>query len=392
MIPVPHDTRNVFKNHRDKCDNAFLLLNRYLEIEGFERQAIDTKNTRDDLYDQLKQVTFETEPHFQRVKSTVNRLKQSGGYVDIFELKTNSRLVVGLGDSNALEVGMTLHPLYGFPYIPGSSLKGLCRSWLEIAEDTFNGEKLEEGNKLNDTIRRESHKVFGSLIKDENSHIKKQYSESKADSHLLENRLGDVTFFDAIPVDQPEFEVDIMNPHYSKYYSDPGNNPPGDWYSPIPIKFLTVKPGVTFLFALISDEEETLQKAKQWLVNGLTELGVGAKTSSGYGYFTEPGDHKTEGNLSGEEFDEEERPDWALEMDANESETETEQSTEEKIIDLLQGDPKKNMHTAYAIWEQIEDEEEKKRLAQFFFQGKENNKYIKKKQKPWVEELKKYKP
>ncbi|MBK9095192.1 MAG: hypothetical protein IPM84_21030 [Anaerolineae bacterium] len=50
-------------------------------------------------------------------------------------LRTDWRLVTGLGRKGPLEVGFTFHR-YGFPILPGSSLKGLARAWglLRVAE------------------------------------------------------------------------------------------------------------------------------------------------------------------------------------------------------------------------------------------------------------------
>ena len=42
------------------------------------------------------------------------------------------------------------------------------------------------------------------------------------------------------------------------------------------------------LVKFASREKESLEKAKSWLLQGLTELGIGAKTSSGYGFFVHP--------------------------------------------------------------------------------------------------------
>jgi hypothetical protein len=51
------------------------------------------------------------------------------------DMRTESRLVVGLGADSVLETAITLHRIYGFPIIPGSALKGLTRAWalLELA-------------------------------------------------------------------------------------------------------------------------------------------------------------------------------------------------------------------------------------------------------------------
>jgi len=110
---------------------------------------------------------------------------------------------------------------------------------------------------------------------------------------------GRAVFFDAIPASLPTLELDIMNPHYPKYYS--GEEPPTDWQSPVPVYFLTVAANTEFCFAVgwrVDDKERRgildnegrrlRDQAQQWLKDGLTQLGAGAKTSTGYGYFVSP--------------------------------------------------------------------------------------------------------
>ena len=86
-----------------------------------------------------------------------------------------------------------------------------------------------------------------------------------------------------------KLELDIMNPHYSQYYA--GREPPSDSQNPVPVYFLTVPPGTEFRFSIgwrepFGGEDVGLGDiAKGWLVTGLTQLGVGAKTGAGYGYF-----------------------------------------------------------------------------------------------------------
>ena len=39
-------------------------------------------------------------------------------------------MVVGLGGESVYETSITLHHIYGIPYIPASSIKGVVRSWI----------------------------------------------------------------------------------------------------------------------------------------------------------------------------------------------------------------------------------------------------------------------
>lgn len=379
-LPLPGDTKEVFSKNKNQSDNAFLLFNRYLEGEGFNFETID----------------LNTAPFVQRSEASLARLKKSGYLTRTIKLKSVSRLIVGLGDKNALEVGFTFHPLYGYPYIPGSSLKGLCRSWLEIAENEFDGKVLQDED-LQSEIDQESRQIFGSFKKDEKNipeYLKREL-ESRKESV---SKLGDVLFFDAIPTEDTklDFDIDIMNPHYSEYYTDPKKSPPGDWYSPVPIKFLTIKEGATFAFYLASRNEKSLDKAEKWLLNGLSELGIGSKTSSGYGYFQHPDESKRLKELEDAKEaerlakEEDERPDWAKAMERELSEAKEEavgasiSDDESRILGLLEKDPALFLNSAVEIWNSIEVEELKIKMAKAFFE--KQSKFMKKK----VDQKKKY--
>ena len=91
-------------------------------------------------------------------------------------------------------------------------------------------------------------------------------------------------FFDAVPTEVPQLELDVLTPHFPQWYS--GQNSPSDDQEPKPVLFLTVAPKSKFLFALAGPEAD-VNRAKEWLTLGLTELGAGAKTAAGYGWFDE---------------------------------------------------------------------------------------------------------
>jgi CRISPR-associated protein Cmr6 len=252
-----------------------------------------------------------------------------------FSLQTNWRVIAGLGKKSSLEVGFTFHR-YGFPYLPGISLKGLARTYglLEVAvgigEDT-----LKEVGKnsplatLDKTLSRDEEKKFNDEMQvygvKEGMPL---WGKAKAFRNIFgtTERAGKAAFFDAIPSAAPKLELDIMNPHYPDYYKEAGSdNPkeyPTNWQSPNPVKFLAVASGKVFRFAIgwrgspedakpdsekkqtkfswwkgaqiekiknpaPEDHPGTLKLARRWLQGGLLDLGAGGKTSAGYGYFIE---------------------------------------------------------------------------------------------------------
>jgi CRISPR-associated protein Cmr6 len=199
----------------------------------------------------------------RQLEEAVHRVQQllkvrSGRWI---EMKTTSRFVTGLGLSNPVENGFAWHHTLGTAYLPGSSIKGLVRAWATDWE----------------SIKKETiDRIFG--------------YEPSTTSPSAESHAGSVIFLDAIPIAPVKLELEIMTPHYVLYYQDPKKYLPHDWYAPIPIPFLTVAEGQTFLFGLMprtKEGEQDLHMVEEWLKEALKWIGVGAKTAIGYGRFEE---------------------------------------------------------------------------------------------------------
>lgn len=183
-----------------------------------------------------------------------------GGNARVFS--TNWHLATGLGLSHPIENGMTWHHTLGVPYLPGSSLKGIIRTWAEQWADI-------QPSEIN--------RIFGPY-----------HNQNDKKANRVEEAVGTVIFFDALPLEPVELAADIMTPHYQEYYSQ-NNKIPGDWYDPTPIPFLTVGADQLFLFAVAPRKKEftsDVDLVLQWMEAALTTIGAGAKTSAGYGRFT----------------------------------------------------------------------------------------------------------
>ncbi len=181
--------------------------------------------------------------------------------------KTLWRFVSGLGMGHVLETGFVWHKILGVPYLPGSSVKGLIRAWADPKTDK-EGEHLGWGDP------------------DAWEEVKRLFGDQEGAGRLI--------VFDALPVEKPMLEVDIMNPHYGDYYSkkkDKHDNliPPADYLSPNPIFFLTVKENVQFKFSLAprpgAGTAADVSRGFDLLKEALENIGAGAKTAVGYGYF-----------------------------------------------------------------------------------------------------------
>jgi len=197
-------------------------------------------------------------------------LEKNGYKISNITLKTDWRLIVGLGNESVYKTSITLHHIYGIPYIPGSAIKGITRNW--IITEYFLNSKGEP-----DEVAALKHpgfcKIFGT-------------QESQ----------GKVIFFDAFPTADLQIKPDIMNSHYGPYYSR--EEPPADYHDTNLIFFLTVVKDTSFSFSFGIKEKDNIKieddkfKGKcildiiqQKLKSALQEHGIGAKTAVGYGYF-----------------------------------------------------------------------------------------------------------
>jgi CRISPR-associated protein Cmr6 len=175
-----------------------------------------------------------------------------------FTLQAAAPIAIGLGNASPLEIGITVHHTYGMPIIPGSALKGLCRRGARLL--------VKEGKLQQSAFDY----LFG--------------TGGKADAAA-----GAVVFYDAwydpSSVKGKPFHRDVITVHHPQYYGSRGKIPPTDFDDPNPVPFLVVKPGAQFFFALAATSKEWAEFAQKLLVWCLANLGVGAKTNAGYGYF-----------------------------------------------------------------------------------------------------------
>jgi len=252
-----------------------------------------------------------TEANFQAIDAIGREKAALFEEQGVADYRVNWRLAIGLGNASVFENSLTLHHVYGVPYIPASSVKGIIRSWLiqEYFSYDKDGEKrFEYGEGLALRDSEDFCLIFGTPSefkvadnKSEKSRIKNQVGNPTA-------HIGNVVFFDAFPVNNPKVYVDIMNPHYPEYYKEGSRKPPADWQNPVPIFFLTIKDtSFQFLFGIrkgcTDGEYEKLSNVsfqhpsdpemnkkgsaekvlKELLEEALTFNGAGAKTATGYG-------------------------------------------------------------------------------------------------------------
>ena len=166
-----------------------------------------------------------------------------------------TRMIVGLGDESVLETSIALHRAYGVAYIPGSALKGLAASYARqrLAVDW---QKDSDAYKV----------IFGNT-----------------------DEAGYITFFDALYIPKPGIKEqvlypDVMTVHHRNYYQNPAT-PPADWDDPNPVPFLTATGDYMIALAApeLDEQDAWIEKTFTILKYALADMGIGAKTSSGYG-------------------------------------------------------------------------------------------------------------
>lgn len=177
------------------------------------------------------------------------------------------RIALGLGDESVIETAVTLHHTYGVPFIPGSALKGLASAY---AHRILEGENWRKGGEYHTAM-------FGTT-----------------------DSAGYVVFLDAMYCSGTGHKnkddkaqalwPDVITVHHPDYYTGGDPKPPADWDSPAPIPFLTATG--TYLIAL-GGPLAWVELGFKILEKALAEMGIGAKTSSGYGRMTFELEQKT---------------------------------------------------------------------------------------------------
>ncbi|MFL5626584.1 MAG: type III-B CRISPR module RAMP protein Cmr6 [Ktedonobacteraceae bacterium] len=275
---LPGATAQLVEKQVRMCRNLGLLLDKYPP-----REAIQESKRKSEW---LKEIASQDHIDGDLAKSAYDRWfemikKMEAQY---FTSVLDWRMVIGLGGETVLETDLTLHHLYGIPFIPGSALKGLARAYAAGEDEEFyiqdnNAAGRPAPSQDTETDHERIQQIFGS-----------------------QKHAGTVLFFDAMPLDgKVKFALDIMNAHYPNYYSE--KKPPTNDQSPNPVTFLTVT-DTRFTFALAPRRPENkadVEQAKKWLQKALQKYGVGGKTSAGYGRFTITPDGKAAPQLQAEQ-------------------------------------------------------------------------------------------
>ncbi len=237
-----------------KCESASLRLEKFVR-----------------LGDNIKKAEIEAV-----VSKTAGRiaLPKPKGSISIIA-KLGGRLIVNQAGGVLENAGLCIHPHCNAPYIPGSALKGCAR---HAAWQAWNEAECGDA-KIN--AAKEVAAIFGYPTGERglDEYLKTQCGFSNAQS-------GEVAFLSAVPETTARLVVDIVNCHHKEYYARKKPDATDDEL-PVPSFFPSVEAGARFVFTLVprGADSELLARAKHWLVLALTQNGIGAKTSAGYGWF-----------------------------------------------------------------------------------------------------------
>lgn len=278
---APKAVRDVLGDDYSCCDSPSLRLEKFVRVP--EKKA---DRQQKEIEDALKK------SEIQAVIDRVNSLDKAETFASCLPLLPSGakeikaplggRLLVDPSGSLIEHAGMKLHPHFGMPFIPGSSVKGVARhaAWCEWRD-------ADESDKP--AIAKQIADVFGYPTNEE------QLDEAlKAAGTSV--KAGSVAFLSAYPTGHATLVLDIVNVHHREYYlrtkDEEGKSllhPVAfDDEQPVPNFFPAVEKGAEFRFAIVPTARATegdMAFAEKALVAAITFHGVGAKTAAGYGWF-----------------------------------------------------------------------------------------------------------
>jgi CRISPR-associated protein Cmr6 len=193
----------IFKNilNLNNTENLNLLFNKLVVLLPYENKIIfeallenkEINNKNEVLKEILTRCSLKK--HLKVSEWILNNLNSLNE--EPISITTNSRLALGLGLPSFFENGITLHHIYGVPYIPASSFKGFLRfTFLTVvlniipAEESELLENLQLPLKESNNNPKEVNEVLEAL--EENpfaiiAYFEEQLINSKDEKEFIEN-------------------------------------------------------------------------------------------------------------------------------------------------------------------------------------------------------------
>lgn len=292
--------RNSSNNqNQSEYSPATKNMNYYFNVEYF-KAADEKKIPAETCLKVITNFKFSGTPQLQNFQNDLGAEMLSAfslytAYPGLLEGIGNPRGLLESGDkesdSSQIKCGFTFDYTSGIPYIPGSALKGLLRSYFPgcgkekdvekeeyicaVVTDAFEkteGLSSEDAKKKAELLDIEMFEkaVFGSASEDSND--EKADSEGKQDVFL--GAYPDISSGKSL------MSIDYITPHTQ-----------GPYKNPVPIELLKVRPNVRFDFCFILHDhrihevvvkKEVLENVFRTII---LDMGAGAKTNVGFGRF-----------------------------------------------------------------------------------------------------------
>lgn len=276
----------------DKGSNSGLMFYKFVDLWTFKDGKYGLGDNKKDW------VNIFARPHGRpdevaRATARVRKLAQASVPAGVTnepkEFISVSRFATGLGYEHGTENGFVWHHTLGVPYIPSSGIKGMIRAWADHWQGlgSLNGAEPETAEWFARIV--ELFGNYGPRARNE--------ADRQIDAPLRAPQMGRLIVFDALPVNPVRCVAEVMTPHDGGWRAKgpvqmdgaPGVLlSPGDWHAPVPIPFLAVDEGQTFLFSLglaRGGTQQDLDDGYRLLEEALAWIGAGAKTASGFGRF-----------------------------------------------------------------------------------------------------------
>lgn len=245
--PLP----KYLESYRDKITNFGLYYQKFAKYQRKRNFELATQHNWDNgkKWSLISNQFTQYKKHFSAttlMKKHENQQKYLSAFSELgvktVELSsvTSTRFLTGIGETTPTEVGMVFDRNSGLPYIPASSVKGAVRYAYCVNFARKHPEKIKNGEFVDEKSINGLIELFGSL-------------DTKNSSR------GGFAFMDVYSKKPPEIAIDIMKPHYGKYYKGESNDGPVETEEPVPIKFLAVEKGSMFKFRgfFLSKEAES---------------------------------------------------------------------------------------------------------------------------------------
>ncbi|WP_270165788.1 type III-B CRISPR module RAMP protein Cmr6 [Paenibacillus sp. SYP-B4298] len=281
LILHPKDTAEILAHYNSECQHLWYAVHYNQQASEDDKQKELSRNKKD-----KQEVEYMFRKSVQEIKMAdsikvvIKKLcerrlcllqkLEPARIIQVLNLIPDTLIVHGLGSSHVRENGITIHPIYGVPYIPGSSIKGVMRHWFIDA--------MLEGKQ--DNIK--------------NNSLEASIGQALFGTEELE---GAIQFYDVYLYDGLTLRPDVLTPHFSDYYG--AKKEPTDRLFPVPNVFYGVKinsaqlvfvTDSTKLQQLADHVKFSVEQMKQllikWVSAAMQEVGIGGKSSSGYGLFS----------------------------------------------------------------------------------------------------------